>query len=274
MNNVNRINHSVALNNDTLRMLAPSIFTTTADEHLSERYKPIPTFAMIEELREEGFDVVNASQFQKKDEVGDYAKHQVILRPRGGVNLTKVGDTYAEISLINSHNGRSPAIISGHVFRLACLNGMTVPENMGEVTKVYHKGSVIEEIVAGMRRAVEGSKETMDRIQHWGSINLTRGEQEFFAGYAHKLRFGNVEDAEEHYIKPAQLLEARRYVDSKSDLWTVTNVIQENSLQSVRGVSPRTGREIASQPITSIDTRKRINEGLLQMAKIFEEVKG
>jgi hypothetical protein len=264
------LNHSVALTDEQIFNRAPAVFSRVADDDRSSAYSFAPTFPIIQELRAEGFDVVDANQ-GKGDSA--YAKHQIILRPRGGANLQKVGDTFAEISLINSHNGRSAVEIGGALLRLACLNGMTIPDGMAETTKVYHKGStIIDEIIEGMQKAVEGSKGTMDRIKRWGSIQLDRDEQEMFASFAHRLRFGTMEDGEEHFIKAHQLLEVRRREDTGSDLWTIVNRVQEASLMPLIGQSS-TGRAISSRAITSIDSRKGINEGLLTMAQVIEQYK-
>jgi hypothetical protein len=263
-----RFNHR-PLNDVALMDMAPSIFAEVADDDRSASYSFAPTLPIIHELRREGFDVVNAFQSRSTSENRMYVKHQVILRPRDNGKIEKVGDTFPEISFTNSHNGSTAIEIGGAVFRVACLNGMTVPENMAERTKVYHKGNVIDEIVAGMYAAVEASKETMDRIKRWGSLELDRDEQVMFANYAHRLRFGITD---EHFIKPEQLLEVRRSADNKSDLWTVVNRIQEASIMPLIG-SSSTGRARSSRPIVSIDSRKLINEGLMTMGKIIEEIK-
>lgn len=277
---LDRLNHSVALTDEQLRRMAPSIFATSGDDDRSARYTPVPTFAIIEELRNEGFEVVNAFQSKAKDKEGsgvEYAKHQVILRPRENSKLLKVGDTRAEISLINSHNGTSAAVISGALFRLACLNGLTVPDGLAEVTKVYHTGNVIDEIVAGMRKAVEGSKQTMERIREWSTIELTKDEQGIFSQYAHQIRFGASEEDENGnlstILQPQDLLRVNRYDDNKNDLWTVLNRIQENSLQATLGRNPRTGNQMATRPITSIDRRREINESLMTMGKVLADYK-
>jgi hypothetical protein len=264
-----RLNHTVALTDEQIFSRAPAAFARVADDDRSERYAFAPTFPIIHELRREGFDVVNA--FQSKGE-SPYAKHQIILRPRDKGKIEKVGDTFAEISLTNSHDGRSAIEIGGALLRLACLNGMVLPHGIAEQTKVYHKGDVISEIVEGMRKAVEGSKGTMDRIQRWGSIELDQDEQEMFAMFAHRLRFGTMDDGEEHFIKTNQLLEVRRREDDGNDLWRVLNRIQEASLMPLVGQGS-TERARQSRAITSIDSRKGINEGLLNMAQIIEQHK-
>lgn len=264
-----RLNHTVALTDEQIMRKAPAAFSRVADDDRSERYAFAPTFPIIHELRREGFDVVNA--FQSKGE-SSYAKHEIVLRPRDKQLIRKVGDTFAEINLTNSHDGRSAIEIGGRILKLACLNGMTIPDGISEVTKVYHKGDVIEEIVAGMHKAVEGSKGIVDRVARWSSIELDQDEQEMLAKYAHLLRFGVSEDGEEHFISPHQLNQVRRPEDMGNGLWTVVNRIQEASFMPLVGQSS-TGRARQSRAITSLDSRKAINEGLLTMAQIIEQHK-
>lgn len=263
MTTMSLVNAHRVLTKEEVRARAPAVFAD-APEGVSGRYSFISTEVILDALIDEGFDVMNARQSKTRGG-SDFGGHELIFRPRDTGKLRKVGDTYAEVSFRNSHDGSSPAIVSGALMRLACLNGMTVPEGMAAQAKVYHTGDIINEVVEGMRKAVEASRETMERIKLWQTIELTRNEQGIFADMVHNLRFKN---APQTKVKPTDLLTLRRTDDASADLWTVTNVLQENSTRELF-----TGMTRRTRGINSINGLAEINEGVLTIAKAMADIK-
>lgn len=95
---------------------------------------------------------------------------------------------------------------------------------------------------------------------------MGRDAKEVLAEAAHLLRFGDADGAVTTPIKPEQLLVPRRQEDRTDDLWTVWNVVQENSIKGgLRGVSrDETGRprRSTSRPINGIDQDIKLNKAL------------
>ncbi len=80
-------------------------------------------------MREGGLPPMSAVQSRNPDagRVG-HTKHMLRLRYAGAVQaaLRRVGDTFPEIVLLNSHDGMSAYRLRPGVFRLTSLNGIIV----------------------------------------------------------------------------------------------------------------------------------------------------
>ena len=70
------------------------------------------------------------------------------------------------------------------------------------------------------------------------------------------------------------MLIPHRDEDSKDDLYTTLNVIQENLLRgNVSGVNNTTGRRFTSREITSIGKDVDVNQGLWDIAERIASIK-
>ncbi len=91
--------------------------------------------------------------------------------------------------------------------------------------------------------------------------------QQAFAKAALTYRFG-----EEHQpITEAQALNARRWQDESSDLWTVFNKLQENLVRG--GLSGRTaqGKRSHTRAVNGIDGDLKLNRALWVMAEELQQ---
>ena len=109
----------------------------------------------------------------------------------------------------------------------------------------------------------------MKKIEKLESITLNQNEKETFAKYSIPLRF------EEHLeINHNDLLIPHRFEDSKDDLYTVLNVIQENLLRgNIQGINKDTKRRFTSKEITSISKDTQLNKGLWDIAEKIALIK-
>ncbi len=68
------------LDNDAIRRVAPSVFADTAHDSRSERFMPIPTYRVIDAMRQEGFGVTEVMQSRSRDaSKRDFTKHLLRL---------------------------------------------------------------------------------------------------------------------------------------------------------------------------------------------------
>jgi len=258
------------LSNEQINQLAPSAFATTPWYAQSARYAFVPTSNVIEGMRAAGFLPYNA--LQSKSRIADksfFTKHILRFRPQD-ISLTQVGDTTVEAVLINSHDGTSAYELSLGAFRLACLNGMMVPEDITEIAKIRHTGNIIHNVIEATRNILLAAPKVTEAIKLWKTIDLSQPEQRILAEEAHSLRF------EDGAVAPSaeKLLQPRRYADSGADLWSTFNRIQENTVEGgLRTYAPVTGRRNRTRPVVGIAENTKLNRSLWSLAAKMAELK-
>jgi hypothetical protein len=251
------------LSDDQIRRFAPSVFAEQPHESRGEKYAFIPTSAVLEGLRREGFQPYQVMQTRCRDQgKRDFTKHLLRLRHPDARALTNVGDEIAEIVLLNSHDGTSSYQLMAGVFRLVCSNGMIVGDSKFDV-KIRHTGKVVDDVIEGSFRVIEEMKEIDGRLSEYKAINLAKPEQLLLAHAAHKVRW----DEEEHSpVQPEQLLEPRRFEDRKDDLWTTFNRVQENLLKGGVPGRTQTGRSQRTRAVQGVNENVRLNRALWTLA--------
>lgn len=265
------------LSEDMLRSTVPSLFATAAHDSRSDRYAYIPTFQVMRALVKEGFVPMAARQSRCRDDSRkEFTKHMVRFR-RNDTALA-VGDTSAEVVLVNSHDGTSAYHLLAGLFRLLCLNGMVVDSGKLAEVHVSHKGNVVDRVIEGAYTVLDASKTALAAPRDWSRLALTSGEQNAFAEAAHSVRFADAEGETTTAIRPAQLLIPRRYDDSANNLWTTFNVIQENAIRgglsaTGRGANGRP-RRTTSRAVNGIDQDVKLNKALWTLAAKMAELKG
>ena len=258
------------LSADTISRVAPSVFATEAHSSRSARYTFIPTSAVLEGMKAEGFEVFAAGQSRTRIEgKRDFTKHVLRLRHASftGRNI-QVGQSVPEIILTNSHDGASGYQLSSGFFRLVCANGMVVGNATNDV-RIRHSGNVTGEVIEGATRVLDDLQIGMDRIQAFEGIQLNRDEQNLLATTALALRY----DEGTAPIVPQSLLTARRWDDRGDSLWLTFNRIQESLTKGgVRGRNAKGGR-MSTKAITSIGEDIKLNKQLWILADTFAQLK-
>lgn len=271
-------NQARALTEDELRTMAPSIFATTAHESRSERFAPIPTIEVIRGLAKEGFSVVGARQsVARLDDRREFTKHLLRLRRLDDAVKYQVGDTVFEMLLKNANDGTSVYDLLAGLFRICCLNSVVAATAMLDALKVRHTGDVQQRVIEGTFSVLKSAEIALAAPQDWSKIELKPEERVAFAESAHVLRFADGEGNVATPVKPLQLLEARRADDTKRDLWTTFNVVQENA---IKGGLTAWGQNAAGQrrrsttrEIKGIDQDVKLNKALWMLADKMAKLK-
>ncbi|MFZ6764974.1 DUF932 domain-containing protein, partial [Pseudoroseomonas sp. WGS1072] len=252
-------NGKTPLTDEQIRLLAPSAFAAEAHESRSARYTYIPTSEVIAGMRDNGFLPVMAKQSRTRDAgKRDFTKHMIRFRYQGAVaGQRRVGETFPEIVLVNSHDGSSAYQVMAGVFRLVCLNGMVVTEREGEEVRVSHKGDVVSRVIEGSYEVLEDANTAIAAAEAWTGLRLSRDEQMALADAARTLRFGDAEGNVETPIQAEQMLAVRRHDDRGDDLWRTFNRVQE---AAIRGGLSAWGRDannrrrrVTSREVKGID---------------------
>lgn len=267
------------LTDEQIMAVAPSAFAVDKHESRSERYAYIPTSEVIAGLRANGFVPMFAKQGNSRvPGKADFTKHLIRFRHEGqAAGLRKVGDTYPEVILVNSHDGTSAYKIMAGLFRLICLNGMVVADREYANISIPHKGNVTELVIEGSYTVLSESRKALEAADTWAGVTLSRQEQMVMAEAAHTVRFGDAEGETDTPIKPEQLLTARRHADTGNDLWRTANTIQENV---IRGGLTAWGRDAHDRPrrtttreVRGIDADVKMNKALWLLSERMAQIK-
>jgi len=238
-----------------LEKLAPSIFATGGSEHTSSRYGFIPTIEVVRGLNNAGFKPVTTFQSRTLNkERKNFVKHVIRFRHQ---DATEVGGLLPEIVLVNSHDGTTSYQLRSGVYRLVCSNGMIVGDEIF-CRRVKHQGNVVERVVEAANDLIEIVPISVQKAIEWQNIPLSRDAQHAYAEIASTLKW----QEGEALVAPTKLLEPRRTQDTKNDLWTTFNVVQENIIRG--GIRYRTEdhQRQRTRPVNSVGENVRLNTAL------------
>ena len=274
----NRQQHPLTM--DQLRTIVPSAFAVAAHASRSERYTYLPTVDVIEGMIKAGFQPFRAIQSGSRIEgKAEFTKHLIRFRSADAPMSLVVGDTIPEVVLINSHDGTSTYQLSAGFYRLVCSNGLMVSEGLQDSIRIPHKGNIIDAVIEGSNRIVNGSGAGIATMEEWNGLQLTAGEQQAFAEAAHVIRFADAEGKTETPITAAMLLTTRRRDDAPATLWNTFNKVQENVIKgglSARGprVNGQRGRMVTTKLVKGIDQDVKLNRALWTLGERMAELKG
>jgi hypothetical protein len=264
---------------DQIARLAPTVFATDRHESRSEKFQVIPTHQLLGGLQKEGFVPVKVQVGGSSDtEKRAFTKH--LIRFRRINDLTgapKVGDSHPEVVLLNAHDGTSSYQLHAGLFRLVCLNGLTVSDaNFGSV-KVGHSGrGVLDKVIEGTYRVLDDAVQALEHAQELRSVDLSIDERRIFGEAALRLRY---DEESLPKIDGTEVVRARRQADVGSDLWLTFNRAQENLVRgglNYRHVNEETRRVTYrdTRPVQSADGDLKLNRAIWHLANEFAKLKG
>ena len=263
-----------ALTEAELRRVAPSIYADAAHESRSARYAYIPTSEVLAGLQREGFEVFSARQARTRlPDRTEHTKHLLRLRHQSHISRAAVvGDSVAEIVLLNSHDGSSSYQMMGGMHRFVCSNGMTVPDGICNTVKVQHSGQVRDKVIEGAFEVLEGLTRVIDSREGMRGLTLDKAEQAIFARAALQLRF-EPEEGKAAPVSEDQLLRPRRTDDQSPDLWTTFNRVQENVIRGGLRARNANGARQSTRAVTGIDQDIKLNRALWTLAEEMRRLK-
>lgn len=255
------------LDNDSLYRAAPSIFAANAHHSTSDRYEFLPTIEVVEALRAEGFQPVQA--FQAKTRMADrrpFVKHTIRFRHEAH-NFKEERGSEFHILLQNSHVGSSSFQIQAGVYRMVCSNGMIVADSILDTHRMRHSGrkATLDNCIEGVYRIVDGVESVEGQVIDWQSRLLPEPVQEVFAKAAAQLRWGDDAPVTAH-----KLLQPRRWADKGDDQWKVFNRVQENLIRGGQYGMTSNGRNTTTREVKSIDENNRLNKALWTLSTELE----
>lgn len=256
------------LTNEQLKQQAPALFTEEPHFDVSDKYHFIPTIDVIEEIKSLNWYPTSVQQSNvKDDEKEGYQRH--LVRFRHFDDLLNPKDNVVELLLFNSHDRSTAFSISAGIYRFVCSNGLVIADSVFESYKIKHIGERDNDVVQAINTITAFKPQLQQKIDIFESITLSQTEQESFAKSSIPLRFDNHLE-----VNHTDLLIPHRDEDTKDDLYTVLNVIQENLLRgNISGTNKDTGRAFTSREITSISKDVEVNQGLWDIAEKIAFIK-
>lgn len=263
-----------ALTESELRRIVPSVYAEAAHESRSQRYAYIPTAEVLAGLQREGFQVFSARQAKTRSEDRtEHTKHLLRLRHASQIDqAARVGDSVAEIVLLNSHDGSSSYQMMGGMYRFVCSNGMTVPDGICNTVKVQHSGKVQDKVIEGAFEVLDGLTRVIESRDDMRALTLNAGEQAAFARAALQLRF-DADETKPAPVTPDQVLRPRRLDDQAPDLWTTFNRVQENVIKGGLRSRSASGARQSTRAVTGIDQDVKLNRALWTLAEEMRRLK-
>jgi hypothetical protein len=149
------------------------------------------------------------------------------------------------------------------IFRVVCANGLIVSHGAFPAYCVSHRGSVVDEVVAGALKLSEEFEHLAGEVERMEQRHLLKDEQVRFAEKALALRF---RDPAQAGMQASQLLRCRRAQDIGDDLWRILNRCQEGLLRGGLSRWTVSGRLTRTRRITSIANDVRLNSQLWDLA--------
>lgn len=268
-----------ALSYNQIAQFAPTVFANDRHSSRSERFQVIPTHELLAGLSKEGFVPVKVQVGGSRDEdKRAFTKHLLRLRRVDDLAAApKVGDSHPEVVLLNAHDGTSSYQLHAGLFRLVCLNGLTVSDqNFGSV-KVGHSGrNVLDKVIEGTYRVLDDAVAALGHAQQLQTVAVDRDEQRIFGEAALRLRF---DDETLPRINGSEVVRPRREADLAPNLWNTFNRAQENLIRgglSYRHTNEETNRVSfrETRPVNGADGDLKLNRALWHLANEFAKLKG
>ena len=234
-----KVENHQALNDKELEYLCPVAFKSTMTQKeitklgLSKHYSFVPTMNVVNDLRELGYEVVDAKQVKaRKKSTNGYQKHMITFEhPKYKVEGK---EEYPQILLTNSHDGGNAFTLSAGIFRLVCSNGLVIKTEDYGSARLVHKGYSFEAVQELVKQFEETVAEVLNKITEMKKVELTKEQQIEFAKKAALLRFtanSYKEDNISEVVNIDDLLNVDRKEDAGNGLYEVFNRVQESIVQ-------------------------------------------
>lgn len=259
------------LNDQEIFRFAPSVFATQPHEQVSDRYSFIPTSSILDTLRKEGWQCVQAGEnnVRKQSKVG-FQKHMLRFN---NPNLPLIGDSQIDLVIYNSHDRTTGFQFKAGLYRFVCANGLAVGENLVQPISVKHIGRNGNEAIEASYRIVENVPQISEAVQGMHDLVLNQDERLAFAESALVAKYGN-ERTGSTDILPSSILRARRNEDQDLNLWTTFNVVQENLIKGgQRTVNANRTRRITTRGVNSLSENAKLNSALWTLAESMKTLK-
>lgn len=240
------------------------LIATQPWNQVSENYRFLSTEKVLDLASNAGFEVhqTKVARVKRMDKIG-YQKHRVDLVHKSFKNDA---ESIPRLTLINSHDRTAALTLSLGFFRLVCENGLMMGDFLGSTAfKTLHSGKrdLEQDVTYRIAAALEAFPKLIE------TRDAMRGHQ------VHAVELQHLTGSVQDYIqKTTGLLVvagdldlANRRADLGTDLWSVTNRIQESVIRGgYRATNLETGKTRRASKIVAIDKDVKINKFIMDRA--------
>jgi hypothetical protein len=242
---------------DQIKTMAPSVFTTEKAPHLTDKYIQTPTSRVVEDLMSLGWEVTKVQEVKARKGKG-FQKHMIVFRnPEIMIKGKDGDDSFPQILLTNSHDGKAAFNFRVGIFRLVCSNGLVISDADFNNVSIRHINYTFESLQAKVAEMIAKLPNLVQKINLFKSTELTEAQMADFAQKAMLLRT-------KERVNIMDVLTADRPQDAGNDLWVVFNRVQEK----LTGGSYRAGKRKA-RSIKNFDKDIKLNEQLFELAEAY-----
>jgi hypothetical protein len=242
---------------ENIRSLAPSVFTTEKAKHLTDKYIQTPTIKVVEDLMNLGWEVTKVQEVKSRKYKG-FQKHLLVFRnPNIVIKGANGDDSFPEILLTNSHDGKAAFNFRVGIFRLVCSNGLVISDADFGVMSIRHMNYTFESLQAKVADMITKLPGLVQKINLFKSTTLTETQMNDFATKAAALRTKKT-------VNIMDVLTPTRTEDQGNDLWVVFNRVQEKILG---GSYTSGGRKARS--VKNFQKDIQLNEQLFELAESY-----
>jgi hypothetical protein len=248
-------NHHYTL--EQIKKIAPSVFTTEKAPHLTDKYVQTPTSRVVEDLMSMGWQVTKAQEVKARKGQG-FQKHIIVFRnPEIMIKGKDGDDSFPQILLTNSHDGKAAFNFRVGIFRLVCSNGLVISDADFSNVSIRHINYTFESLQAKVAEMITKLPNLVQKINLFKSTELTEVQMADFAQKAMQLRT-------KERVNIMDVLTPDRPQDAGNDLWVVFNRVQEKLL----GGSYKAGKRKA-RSVKNFQKDIELNEKLFELAEAY-----
>jgi len=252
---------------DKIREIAPSVFTLTPSNDVSEKYTYIPTEKVIDDMKYLGWGVVDAKEVKaRQNNTRGYQKHLLVFRNNDIVIDGEDGDTvYPQVLLTNSHDGKNSFQFTAGLFRMICENGLVIADTEFEDVKIRHMGYKFEDLQLMIKDMVKKLPLTVESMNRMKSVEL---EEDQIWNLAKSLLDIRTKDTDNTYDNSSirQVLECQRKEDEGLGLWENFNKVQENIINGNFQYKTKSGKIRQARIIKNFKQDLQLNRDMFSKA--------
>ena len=242
---------------ENIKVIAPSVFTTEKASHLSDKYVQTPTSRVVEDLMNLGWKVTKVQEVRSRKYKG-FQKHLVVFRnPDIMIKGENGDDSFPQILLTNSHDGKAAFNFRVGIFRLVCSNGLVISDADFSNVSIRHMNYTFGSLQVKINEIIAKLPGLVNKINTFKAKTLTEAEMNDFAVKASQLRTKKT-------VNIMDVLSVTRSQDQGNDLWVVFNRVQEKILG---GSYTSGGRKARS--VKNFQKDIQLNEQLFELAESY-----
>ena len=242
---------------ERIKELAPSVFTTEKAKHLTDKYIQTPTIRVVEDLINLGWEVTKVQEVKARKNKG-FQKHLLVFRhPEITIKGANGDDSFPQILLTNSHDGKAAFNFRVGIFRMVCSNGLVISDADFGVMSIRHMNYTFESLQSKVAEMISKLPGLVQKINLFKSTQLTEAQMVDFATKASELRT-------KQRVNIMDVLTPTRTEDQGNDLWVVFNRVQEKILGGSYTYGGRKARSVKN-----FQQDIKLNEQLFELAEAY-----